>query len=104
MLKSEKADLFCCVVAEGISKRCFTGFFCREGVEKEAVWLAVQNLQQGMFLVFEMSLDVEAIIVPKDSQYVVVRNSVTEDRWILILHITDEAATGLDFPRYKWPQ
>ena len=33
-----------------------------------------------MCLVFEIILDVEANIVPKDSQYVVVKHSVTEDQ------------------------
>ena len=54
-----------------------------------------------MFLVFEMSLDVEAIIVSRDTQYVVVLNSVTEERWILILQITDKATAGLEFPSDK---
>ena len=57
-----------------------------------------------MFLVFEMSLDVEAIIVPRDAQYVVVLNSLIEERWILILQITDEAAAGLEFPSHLWPR
>ena len=57
-----------------------------------------------MCLIFEMSLVVEAIIVLRDAQYVVVLNSVTEERWILILQITDEAAASLEFPSHIWPQ
>ena len=57
-----------------------------------------------MFLIFEMRHDVEVIIVQKDSQYAVVKNSVIEDRWILILQITDEATPLLEFPHYKWSQ
>ena len=63
----------------------FYNVFFREVAKKEVILWAVQVYNKEMFLVFEMSLDVEAIIVPKDSQYVVVRKSVTEDRWILIL-------------------
>ena len=92
------------MIVVDIRKRCFIGFFVREVAEKEAILWAVQICSKEMFLVFEMSLDVEAIIVPKDSQYMVVRNSVTKNRWILILQITDEVAIGLEFPRYKWPQ
>ena len=76
--------MICCVIVVGIEKRCFTGCFCRV-VEKEVVLWAIQIYSKEIFLAFEMSLDVEAIIVPKDSQYVVVRNLVIKDRWILIL-------------------
>ena len=104
MLKSVKTDMICCVIVVSFRKRRFIEFFCRAIVEKEAVWWAVQICSKVMFLVFEMSLEVEAIIVPRDSQYVVVRNFVTENRWILIVQITEEAAAGLEFPSYKWPQ
>ena len=80
MLNYEKTNLICCVIVEGIRKTCFTRLFYRDEAEKEAIGGLFKIYSKEMFLVFEMSLDVKAIIVPRDTQYVVVLNSIIEDK------------------------
>ena len=58
----------------------FGGFFAEREQEKEQIGWLFEICSKRMFFVFEMSLDVEAIIVPKDAQYTVIFNSIIEER------------------------
>ena len=65
-------------------------FFAEKKQEKNQNRGLSRSAAKEMFLVFEMSPEVEAIIVPKDSQFVVVKNSNTEDVFWFCLCIDAE--------------